>query len=380
MREILRCRISGREGRRVAVRGGQYARPPGKPETTGCNLLLRRVLQTGLSTLFLALSSGCFQIETLVKVEPDGSAIITERYQLSRRVLEFKDSGGKSLLAPELTREAVIERMRGMGKGVSLVRHEVRDGDEGSRESVAVFKIPDVSELRYASPFLAIPGYPARSVMKCSPAPRLQGNPYLAPGYVCLKFDPVALDAAVVKAAVDKDNREKRRLREMAKAGKAPKGPTPAELQALRRVQPMIRDMLKGIQLTFTVECYAPVKVGSYGPLRNQSAGTKRFDLIDFSDTDLDASGSSFLENEEILLELQQMKLNGPNIRRHLKGYGGNLTLPLFHAQPPALYHIRPSRYYFDKFFAGKTIGQYGRKETQKPALFEKIGFTPAPE
>jgi hypothetical protein len=321
-----------------------------------------------LSALALLLLAGCYQVETLVKLHEDGSATITERYQVSRRMLEFEEPGGNSLLAGELTREAVLTRMKLMGKGITLENYELRDGEGGSKESLCVFKIPDVSEFQYASPFLAIPGYMGRCLMKCRIEPVYQSSSYLRTGMLGIRFDPVIVDAAKAAAGTKKPD-DKTPVPELALA----------DQQIFRQLQPAVRDMLQGIRFKFSVEGYAPISVPQYTPLRGRMSGTYRCDLIDFSDKDLDAFSGNFLENEEIMLELVQMKFNGPNLAQHLQGYGDNLTLPLFHAAPPGIYHIPPSRFYFDKFFAGKNIGYYNDPKTQKPAKFEEIGFTPKP-
>ena len=80
------------------------------------------------------------------------------------------------------------------------------------------------------------------------------------------------------------------------------------------------------------------------------------------------------------MLELEQMNLYGANLRQHLGGMFGNLTLPLFYHRPPTMF-FRPSRYYFDKFFAGKTLayGQWAKPDLLVPAKFEDIGWQPPP-
>jgi hypothetical protein len=318
-----------------------------------------------LIALALLLAGGCFQLETLVKIHEDGSAIITERFQLSRRLLEFDNSAAGSVLASELTKEAVLERMKLMGKGISLVSHEVRDGEGGGKESVSVFQMPDVSEFQYASPYVGLPGYSGQCMMKCQVAPRLKDGALMT-----VTFVPVVTDAAKAKVEAPKIDPKN-----------PPKGPSPADLQVFRQLQPVVRDLLQGLHLKFTLESYAPAFAPWGWPgVRNSSANTHRYDLIDFSDKDLDAYGSAFLENEEIMLELERMQVDGPNVRQHLEGMFGNLTLPLFYLRPSTMF-FKPSRYYFDKFFAGKTLayGQWAAPDKLVPAKFEEIGWQPPP-
>src|SRR5262245_19138608 len=116
-----------------------------------CNLLI---------VLFSVLLSGCFELETRIRLNPDGSATVTERLNLSERLLDLGDAPGTNQsVAQLLTKEAVEARMKHMGKGIRLASHETRDGSHGSRESIAVFEIADANEFCYASPFLAYTDY-----------------------------------------------------------------------------------------------------------------------------------------------------------------------------------------------------------------------------
>ena len=334
-----------------------------------------RTIGRALGALLLMLAGGCFQIETRVKLHEDGSATITERFQLSQRLMEFENPGGGPVLASELTKEAVMERMKLMGKGTTLVSHEVRDGEGGGRESVSVFKIPDITEFQYASPYVSLPGYSGRCLMKCRLSVRLSADSRHPPGLVVLTFDPVVNDPAKAKVEPSPKIDEKN----------PPKGPSPAEFQMLRHLQPVVRDLLEGIRLKFTVESYASIYGAWMGPpVRNAQANTHEWDLIDVSDKDLDAYGANFLENEEVMLELEQRQLRGPNILQNLRGMFENLTLPLFYSGdtgwgfPPVMW-FRPSRPLFDKFFAGKTLDFGERNGGQRPAKFEEIGWQPPP-
>jgi hypothetical protein len=86
----------------------------------------------------------------------------------------------------------------------------------------------------------------------------------------------------------------------------------------------------------------------------------------------------NILENEEIMLELAQLRFDGPNLRKHLEGYIGNLTLPLLLPRPEAAI-FRPSKYFFDRLYTGKTITFDDRGTIKRPATFEEIGWKPNP-
>ena len=70
---------------------------------------------------------------------------MTERLGFSRRLLSMAENAAEETqVLPLLTREAALERMQRMGKGIRLAKHETRDREDGGRESVAVFKIEDL--------------------------------------------------------------------------------------------------------------------------------------------------------------------------------------------------------------------------------------------
>ena len=334
-------------------------------------LRLPLILGRIVPILALFLAGGCFQLETLVQLHEDGSATITERFQISRRLLEFeKAEGAGGKMSYGVTREAVLERLKLMGAGITLVSHEIRDSDGGSRESLAVFRVPDATEFQYASPYLAMPGYRGQCLMKGRAVPRLHTDNYNPPGHVYFSFEPVVSDPVKFK-----EDQARARARQTEPP---PKEPTPAELQLLRQTQPIIRDMLDGLRLRFTIESYTTLYAGWGAPgVRNGSSNTRKLDLIDVSDANLDAYGANILENEEIMLELQQLRFDGPNLRRHMEGYIGNLTLPLLlgRAQPAI---FKPSRYFFDRLYTGKTIDFGPRGGGAKPANFDQIGWKPA--
>jgi hypothetical protein len=300
--------------------------------------------------------SGCLQLDTHVRLHEDGSGTITERLQFSKRLLEFRGKGGKPILAPLLQKSAVLKRMKQMGKGMRLVRHEVRDAERGAKEYVAVFKIPRLTDFRYVSPFLGTPDYPEHPVITCHERPMYRNTwDGKRAGWMAISFRCSSKRGGRVTY----------------------KTPTPAAAQPYRHLQPVFENMMRGLRLKFTFEGYGPVSVRR-GPQRGRRARTHRADLIDFSADDLDRAGSKFLANEEVMLELLQMQINGPNVRRNVSGFSENLTVPAFffyRAGPDIIF--RPSRYYFDKHFKGKELdfGRHG-KRTADP---KKDIYKPSP-
>jgi len=309
----------------------------------------------------LALAPGCLQIETRVKLHEDGSATITERLQFSKRLLDLASKGGTGAdIASLLTKEAALKRVKQMGKGVTLVRHQVRDAEKGARESITVLTIPDVRNFRYVCPYLATYDYPKHTVMKCG----------MIPIYADTWWGRRAGEMAVTFTPTSKGRPPRR-----PKNWKPPKGPSPRDLQVLRDLRPVFRDLMRDFRLRLVFESYAPLRFRQYYRYRGSRAATREYDLIDFSDTDLDKYGYEFLANEEIMLELLRLKTGGANVVDHVKGHAGNLTLPVFHPGGIPEIYFRPSRVFFDRYFQGKTLQHDKRRGGKQPATWNRIGY-----
>ncbi|MCX7805948.1 MAG: hypothetical protein N3A38_12265, partial [Planctomycetota bacterium] len=257
-------------------------------------------------------AAGCMQIETRIRLNEDCSATITERLRFSRMLIDQAGAGEAEFLRL-LGREAALERMKNMGKGMSLVRHELRDAEGGAKESFAEFRIEDINELRYCSPWPFFADYGENNVIACRLEPMYKngssGGEWWAGTvrgrFMLLKRPRGAEDGLDPKAP-------------------PPKGPAPVEEQIYRELGPVFRDILKDFRVRLTFESYCPLlPLGGSPGIRNLRAKTMEADIIDFSDENLDNWGGRFLENEEIMLELARLKLAGKNIAAHVQ----NLSL-----------------------------------------------------
>lgn len=313
----------------------------------------------------LAGATGCLQIETRITLMEDGSATITERLRFTRPLLDLAGERKADLLKL-LTKDGALERMKHMGKGMSLIRHQLRDAEGGSKESLTEFKIKDFNEFRYLSPWPSFVDYAKNNMV----AFRLE------PKYTCGSSGgqrwagQIMVHVALLK-----------RPRGPADTKTPPPKPSPAEQQKYRELAPVLRDILKDFHVRLTFDSYSPVGGCSLG-VRNRSSGATAVDLINFSSKDLDNWGGLFLRNEEVMLEVVRGKLAGPNITTHVRGYAGNLTLPVFSPYKSAAWFrgiyilIRPSRPLFDRYFKGKMLDY--RPWTRNPpvrAEFNKIGW-----
>ena len=326
----------------------------------------RHVCALMAALLVAAGGTGCMQLEACVKLHEDGSATLTERLRFSRALLDQAGDKDGELLKM-LSKEAVLERMKRMGKGVSLVRHELRDTEGASKESFAEFKIEDFNELTYASPWISFIDYPENSTLKFK----------LEPLYKWYGFGTIAVRFYLAKTPKGIDDGKDPKVPE--------KGPSPQEQQIYRELGPVFRDMLKDFQLKLTFESYCPL-VAVYGEkgFRNAKSKTHSVDLISFSSENQDSWGGRFLDNEEILLDLARGNLASSNITTHVQNYINNETLPIYDARRRSnwfggvSFYVKPSRQLFDRFFKGKQIQSPWNKAPAEPADFEKIGWNGA--
>jgi len=323
--------------------------------------------------LLLMFSSGCLQLETRIKIETDGTATITERFRLSKRVLDLAGKSKPELLRL-LSREAALARMKKMGTGITLASHKLAQAQGASRESIAVYKVIDLNKFKYVAPWLAYKDFPVNNTVSFYMKPYYKSSPYRNP-----KAGTVAIGLSYPRKPVSHPK--------LKKGAAPPAEPDPIKLQVYRELAPMFRDMLKGFKLRLTVESYAPVHSGL--GVRGERAGAKEIDLISFSDKNLDSWGGEFLKNEELMIDLLRWELGSKDIVTHVRGYVGNRTLPVFY--PAGSSHMwwgggnslyfAPSRKLFDKWFTGRKLdfSQWRKSPPAKhvTASFEKIGWRP---
>ena len=363
-------------GRRAQVKLGSAPRGPSQskiqnPKSKMVWLLGALLVVTG--------GTGCLQIEARLKVHEDGSATLTERLSFSRRLLDLAGAREQEIL--ELAgKDAALERMKQMGSGVTLIQHELRDGPGASKESVVQYKVADVSQFLYVSPWFAYLDYPANNAVEIKMYPLYKSNPYRggSAGSMAVLLKPIKPPKG--------DSKEAPPLTPPSPPwGEGGVRGAPKDLQVLRELGPVARDMLKGLRLRFTFEAYAPVH--SALGVRDEGAGATAIDLLDVSDTNLDNWGGPFLENEEVMLDLMRGEFGSANVVRHVQGYWANNTLPVF--MPRGSRHIwwlgaetiwfAPSRPLFDKHFAGKKLDysewQPHPPEKHVPADFDNIGW-----
>jgi len=336
------------------------------------------LLGRSAALLALLLSAGCLQIDTKIKLNEDGSSTITERLNFSRQLLVMasgQDAAGG--LERFLTREAALERMKRMGKGVTLVSHETREGKAGSKEAVTVYRVGYLGDFVYVSPFFHSGALV--NELHCSMGPQLKWSEWrrrgVPPGSLIVSFR-------------EKAPKDRKAAPPPASVPVEPANPSPADLQTYRDLAPMFRDLLKGFMLRLTFESYCPIENYNGTAHRNFRVRPRTTDLIKVTDRDLDKYGYEFFENNEVMTDFLRWRLDtdsrskdySPFIATHIAGRQNNHTLPLLNRTWNAHFQLRPSRALFDRHLKGKTLdwGKNVRNRKhhgQKPARFEDVGW-----
>jgi hypothetical protein len=294
-----------------------------------------RVLLTVSLIPAAALFAGCMQLDLTVEMhEKDGGATVTERIRVTRRVLDACPAqADRKKLLRHLGRAAALERMKKMGKDVSLQSHKQETLPDGGIESVAVYTIPDFNHLIIPNPFVSgrPPGVRARAHYGT-----VTRKGKLLQGVVTVGFRP-APNRIVYPGEMTQ------------------KATTPQERQILRELKPIIVDMLSDFQARIRLKI--PTRY-TYGQVRNFAAGPKVATLFSISGEDLDRHGNGFFDNEEVMLALLQMDFDSHEILQHTRYFHNNSRVPVI--RHGAGFSIRPSSFHYRKFF--RTKG-----EKQKP-------------
>ena len=285
--------------------------------------------------LIALLSAGCLQLDLQIEMEDDGGATLTERIWLSRALLELNSD-----LQHHLLRESALERMKIMGKGMTLVNHKVNKLGDGSAESLAVFHIPVIEDLRLPNPFLQ-DGRPA-------PMVRFEFRPIYSSPSRPGEVGNVSVRLVPTESPADSN---------VGSESTAPQAASPRELEVFRKLQPVFADLMRDFAVRVTlIVPNQPTKSG-------RPAGPLRIRLLSFTGADLDRNGAPFLENEEAMLALLQLRLNDPSILTHTAQFPRNERVPVHRGSNPygsTHFQIRPTRSLFQKYFAGRSRSEGG--------------------
>jgi len=295
----------------------------------------------GIAVLFLTLgTAGCLQLEMAIRMDDEGGARVTERLRLSKVLLDISSGMPEGRdISEHLKRPSVLDRMKQMGKGITLVSHEERDLPAGARESVAVFHIPDIEDLRVPNPF--VQNHPPAPMHRLLFRPCYKSHRSGEVGTVSVGFV-----RAGPKSEAGKDG------------AKLPPAATPLDRQSYRALMSVVEDLARDFQVKVTLTVPNQPAGG------RRPAGDRTLTLLSFDDKDMDRHAEPFLRNEEAMLALLQFKFRDPAILNHTEVFSRNAHVPV-HRGSKAPYHsdsfrIHPTRHLFKKYYAGRPKAEGG--------------------
>ena len=320
--------------------------------------LIRLVVPIPLCTAVLLLASGCIELETRIKLNRDGSVVVTERFRILRPLREIEAGAGKDVATTFeklLSRERAMERAKEMGKGAVLTSHVVRDAHAGSREAVTVYTVPQFTDLTYCSPFFQRGDRQGK--LRVAIHPQYKNSWNQVAGILFLHFDHRDLKG------------EKSELfKELTRTSESP-----VIRQGYRDIAPIFRDAMKGLKIRIIFENYGQI-LGTGGMAKHlfPYKRPKQVNIINYAygDETGGRTGTHPLDEEEVATDLVKLLLGHPD-DRHSPRPGQFLGKRTGRSSFRAV--IRPSEFYFDKYFKGKDLHFGGSRGTKK-ASFADIG------
>ncbi len=286
-------------------------------------------------------AAGCLQLELTVEMhEKDAGATVTERIRFSQALQRLDEGGGGKIdLASYLGRQGALNRMKRMGKGVELVNHAENKLTDGSRESVSVYRIPDIEDLRLPNPF----------VQNNRPAPLMRFN--FGPVYERRsggdRVGTIGLNWRVAEGqSGPKAEEEEDWLPE-----------SPLDFQVFRDLQPVFADMMSDFEVKVVVI------VPGQPAERGRPAGNRTLTLLHFNDRHTDRHAEPLIRNEEAMLSMLQLKLGDAPITEHTRNFPRYEQVPVHRGRSnygSTGFVIWPTRHLFRKYFAGRPKSQGG--------------------
>ena len=281
-------------------------------------------------------SSGCMQVDITVDLhDNDPGATITERICVTRKLLNiYSSEKERNELLSHLNREAAQDRMKQMGKGITMESHKQQKLPDGSVEYVVVYTIPKISDLRICNPFVFDRPAAAGARITCRPHKNRHGK----------KTDQTRIEISMIN----------RKLAYPKTTGQ--QAATPLQRQILRETRPILCDMLRDFRASMKIS--VPTRFLDDRSVRGARAVTKTATLFSISGSDLDSQGNGFFENEEILLKVLQMDLE--RFPGNFRGFVQDSSMPVFRGAvwSGARFHILQTKYQ-KKEYSGQKPGKH---------------------
>lgn len=308
---------------------------------------MRHLIQVGLlAVLPLVTLPGCMQLDVTVRLESDGRGTVIEKLSYSKKVLDFEsDTSSTTGIKALLSKEAAEKRADSMGKGMKLVSHKLAETEDGGLEAVSKYEIPDLNDARLIYPYLAMPDAEKKQ-LKLTVYPS-----YFSAGWDRFNQDQPGWMGVHVGSDV---------------YGHQPKPApplSPAKEQELRKLIPVFRDLLRGFKIKMTFEGYGAIRCGGWmswtsGDSRGSPLlSSNYFELLEFSDQNLDEEGRPILENDETMLALLRGDVASSRLMGLSERFWEKHRVPIYRpvGRWGAIYML-PSKYHYTKYFDGKPL------------------------
>ncbi|MCX7803874.1 MAG: hypothetical protein N3A38_01660 [Planctomycetota bacterium] len=254
-----------------------------------------RAVRCAVAVGIAVASAGCIKVECTVRIEEDGSGRVTETVKFSPKLLRLAANleGGKGAETAGvlLSEQRVRERAALMGEGVSVESCRIEDTADGGRQVAAVYAFRDINRLKLCM-FPLGKGWESGHITFQYVAERNPKGHFFHLNYAFEHW---------------------RRSGGPPTTGESKGRPflpiSETELQKVRRLLPVFKDMIEGFTLKVKVEIYdrekwASVTKGIHpsfwgydSPLLDVNRSGGRAVILDIRDSDL-------MDNDDALMVL----------------------------------------------------------------------------
>ena len=284
----------------------------------------------------LLVSSGCVHVDITVALhDRDFGATVTERLRITRTLKQMcSTAADRKKVMSYLTEEAAMQRLKSMGKGVTLKSHTKKDLPDGSSESICIYTVSNINNLIITNPYVYR-----------DPASRYRFS-------VWVDHKRGKRDTSYGKAAI-----QLKRVKHVKRSGSGKhKAVTPLDKQLLRELQPVFADMVSDLYISLQVT--VPTRfIGHHydSQIRGIRGAPKKMKLFSVSGKDMDMSGKGFFENQEIMIKLFQMDLDNSLIQHHAANFTRNYRTPVLRSgRHQHRFWYYPTTYMINTYFGGK--------------------------
>ncbi|MCX7806501.1 MAG: hypothetical protein N3A38_15140 [Planctomycetota bacterium] len=260
---------------------------------------MRRVCRILASLGLAAAAGGCLEAGYVIRLDEDGGGRVTETLGFASRLLRLEarlpEAKGRKI-ADLLTRERVEERAKAMGEGVSVEDWKLEDTPEGGKRMTTVYRFKDINKLTLCM-FPMGHGWD-RYDMKFEYS--VSNNPKAPWIHLACVYENMIKHQDVTPGW----HADRRTLPTVSEQ----------EMQDIRRLLPVFKDMIRGFRLTVRLEVYELSKWASYTRGRAICAHANHISMTGGRETLLDVRDMDLIANDDALLVLASWRQLGNEI------------------------------------------------------------------